>query len=104
MLWVNFAVLLHAGLSRKKALLYNFISALGAVLGAIVTFFFAPLIEGSIPILIAFAASSFIYIAMADLIPELHKERDTKKMFLQAVAMLLGIAVIYLALGSGHAH
>ncbi|MFH1239935.1 MAG: ZIP family metal transporter [Candidatus Diapherotrites archaeon] len=101
----DFAVLLHAGLSRGKALLYNFISALTAVLGALLTFFFAPLIEGSIPMLIAFAAGGFIYIAAADLIPELHKEREMKKMILQSIAMLLGIAIIYFAIGtSGHAH
>jgi zinc and cadmium transporter len=71
----NFAILVHGGWTAKKALLYNFISALAAVVGAGLVL---AALRGMAEVpqwLIALAASSFIYIAMADLIPEINKKR-----------------------------
>ena len=87
----NFAVLIHGGWNVSKALLMNFLSALSAVLGALVVILFLRGME-SVPMwLIALAASSFIYIAMSDILPELQKEKNGKKSFLLVICFILGI-------------
>lgn len=91
----NYGVLLHGGYTRAKALLFNFLSALTAVVGVIVALAMGTRVEGTIPFLSAFAAGSFIYIAAADLIPELHKEASLKKSIWQLITMILGIAAMY---------
>ena len=91
----NFGVLLHGGFTKGKALFYNFLSALTAVLGALVVLILGTQLEGSLPILSAYAAGTFIYIAGADLIPELHKEVSVKKNIIQFVWLLAGIAIMY---------
>lgn len=92
----DFAILVHGGFSRTKALLFNFVSSLTAVLGALTTFFFAKNIEGIIPIILAIAGGGFVYIATADLIPEIHKETDKKKIITQSLALLLGAAIVFI--------
>jgi len=94
----DFGVLLHGGFSKGKALFYNFITALTAVLGAIVSLLISSYIENITTFLIPFAAGSFIYIAGSDLIPELHKEVEVKKSLLQFVAIVLGVLVMFLLL------
>ncbi len=91
----DFGVLLHAGLSKKKALFFNFLSAIIAVIGTIVA-----LIGGSgfAPMIIPFAAGGFIYIAGSDLIPELHKETNPKKSAVQLAAFLAGVGIMLLLL------
>ncbi|MBI5036844.1 ZIP family metal transporter [Candidatus Micrarchaeota archaeon] len=91
----DFGVLIYGGFSKTKALFYNFLSALAAVAGALVGFFFLTGIEGFPPYAIAFAAGGFIYIAASDLVPELHKETDVKKTFTAFTFFLLGIAFMY---------
>lgn len=90
----QFAVLIHGGWSKAKATLYNFASALTAVLGALVVVVFARSLEEAPSFLLAFAGASFIYVAMSDLIPELHKERSTYKAFVQFVWFLVGIGIM----------
>lgn len=87
----QFAILIHGGWSKTKATWYNFLSALTAVLGAAVVLIFARNLQGAPTLLLAFAGSSFIYIAMSDLIPELHKEISTKKSVIQFGWFLIGI-------------
>ncbi len=90
----DFGALLHGGFSRKKALVSNFISALTAVLGAVLAllaYYYMMQIEHY---LLAFAAANFIYIAGTDLIPELHKESNTKKAVLQIVFFVFGVALM----------
>ncbi len=89
----NFGVLIHGGLTVKKALFYNFISALTAVVGAVVVLSW-PNIEGRGPLLASYTAGAFIYIAGSDLIPELHKETNVGKNVIQFIALLAGIAVM----------
>ena len=93
----DFGVLLHAGYTRKKALLMNFLLALTSVLGAALVFFIGTL-EGIVPFLIAFAAGNFIYIAGSDLIPELHKEIGLRSAFYQFIALVVGALVMVLLL------
>ena len=91
----DFAVLIYGGFSKAKALFFNFLSSLTAFAGAILTFYFASKIEIAIPYLLAFAAGGFIYIASSDLIPELHKEKDFKRSFIQLIVFFIGILTIY---------
>ncbi|MDD5749756.1 MAG: ZIP family metal transporter [Patescibacteria group bacterium] len=93
----DFGVLLYAGLSKTKALLANFLVAIVAILGAITFYFFGQFIEGAVPIMLAFAAGNFIYLAAADLIPELHHEKSSKKVFLNSLWLFAGVILIYLA-------
>ena len=90
----QFAVLLHGGWSRGKALLYNFFSALSAIAGAVLVLIFSQSFEEAPTILLGFGAASFIYIAMSDLIPELHKEQNVKRSLIQLIAMVAGIGVV----------
>lgn len=90
----QFAILVHGGWSRKKALLYNFFSALTAIIGALMVLFFAQNFEEAPAVLLGLSAASFIYIAMSDLIPELQKERDIRRFVLQLLWMTAGVVVI----------
>lgn len=87
----DFAVLIHSGFSKKKALLYNFISALASVLGIIVIFIFGNIVTNSVNWFLPIAAGGFIYIAIADLIPELHKTKNNKYSVIQIMIILLGV-------------
>ena len=91
----DFALLLHAGFSRIKALVFNFLSAFIAVLGTFSAFFLADRLEAVIPLIAAFAAGNFIYIAGSDLVPELHKTTNPRKTALQLFAFFIGLAVMY---------
>jgi zinc and cadmium transporter len=94
----QFAILVHGGWSRRKALLYNFFSALTAIAGAIMVLVFSQSFEEAPTILLGFGAASFIYIAMSDLIPELQKESNTRRSIIQLIWMTAGIGVMALLL------
>ena len=97
----DFAVLIYGGLSKKKALTYNFISALTAILGAIITYS-ATYLQNISALLVPFAAGGFIYIATTDLMPELHKKSHANESVIQLVTILSGIALMsYLAVTFG---
>jgi len=87
----DFVVLLHAGYSRKKALWLNFLSALPAVIGVIIAFILGSIGEYSNVWMLSIVAGGFIYIAIADLIPELHKTKDIKHSLLQIAVVIIGI-------------
>ncbi len=74
----DFAVLLHSGFSKFKALLYNFFSALTSILGAFIGFFVFDKISFIIPFVVAFAAGGFIFISASDLLPKIFSENDKK--------------------------
>ena len=92
----DFGVLIHGGFSKTKALRFNFLTALTAVLGAVIALVLGATLEGFIPLLIPFAAGNFIYIAGSDLIPELRRdEPDLKKAALQVTSILFGVAIMF---------
>jgi zinc and cadmium transporter len=91
----DFAILIYGGFSKTKALVYNFITALTAVLGALVAFFYNDIIESSETVFLSLAIGFFIYIAATDLIPEIQKEKDIKKSSMQLLMLILGIFVIW---------
>ncbi|MFC1780122.1 ZIP family metal transporter [Patescibacteria group bacterium] len=92
----DFGVLVHSGFSKKKALLANFIVAITALLGSTVGFFLVPIQEELISYMIPFAAGSFLYIAASDLLPEIRKEKDMKKYWLNFLLFLIGVVIMYL--------
>ncbi len=94
----DFGVLLYAKFTKKKALLFNFLSACLAILGTIIALILTGQIEGLSTFLIAFGAGGFVYIAGSDLIPELHKETKIKKSLMQLLGIILGILFAIFAL------
>lgn len=103
----DFGVLIHAGYSKAKALLMNFVSALLAVAGVAVAFMLGASTEAFASWLVPVAAGGFIYIAMTDLIPELHKNKRVTHSLIQIAAILLGIiamaGLLYVE-GDTHGH
>lgn len=93
----DFGILLHAGYSKAKALLLNFASACCAILGTLLALIIGMQADNFSTFIIPFTAGGFIYIATADLIPELKKDTSLKKSLLQLLMIILGI-VIMLAL------
>ena len=94
----DFGLLIHAGFSKTKALLANFASALLAFVGVGVAYAIGNASEQFIPLIGAFAAGNFLYIAGSDLVPELHKTTSVRHSLVQLVAMLVGIGVMALLL------
>jgi zinc and cadmium transporter len=93
----DFGVLIYGGLGRNKALFYNFLSAITAILGTVIGFALANVSDGFLKLLMPVAAGGFIYIASCDLIPELHKQQDIKKATLSMIVFILGVVFMYLA-------
>jgi len=87
----------HAGLSRRRALLLNLATGIASVIGAIAAYFGLRQANGVLPFALAFAAAGFLYIAVAGLIPGLHRRSDPRTSAAQVLLISLGIAVIALA-------
>ncbi len=101
----DFGILIKSGYSKKQALFYNLLSSMSALLAGIVTYFLLDLMENIVPYALAVAAASFLYIALADLIPEMHKETKAKESIIQFLLILLGVGIIFIAVSShSHAH
>ncbi|MFH1364789.1 MAG: ZIP family metal transporter [Candidatus Aenigmatarchaeota archaeon] len=95
----DFGVLIHAGFTRKRALFVNFLSAITAIIGAIIALSAAFMFENITVFLVPLAAGGFIYIAGSDLIPELHKETRVSRSLGQLVLFLFGILVMLSLMG-----
>lgn len=91
----DFGLLLHAGFSRTRALWFNFLSALFAALGAVAVFAFGDALKNALPLLAAFAAGNFLYIAGTDLVPEIHKTSSPKHSIIQLVSLCAGVAIMF---------
>ncbi len=90
----DFAILLHSGYSKSKALFYNMLASLTTVLGGVLAYFGLEDLHDSLPYFLVLAASSFIYIAVADLIPSLHKKTDMKNSLQQIALIAAGVFLI----------
>ena len=90
----DFALLLHAGMSRQRALVLNMATGLASVLGGIVAYFGLNKAQEALPYALALAAAGFLYIAVAGLIPGLHRRADPRTSLAQVLLMGLGVAVI----------
>jgi len=91
----DFIVLLHSGFSRSKALLFNVLSSLTTIVGALLAYWWLADMQEYLPYILAVAASSFIYIAVADLIPGLHKRAEASATVQQIALIAAGVTIIY---------
>lgn len=98
----DFVILLHSGYSRKKALFFNILSSLGTVLGAVLSYFLLTDMQYLLPYILVIAASSFIYIAVADLIPGLHHKVKPSETLQQVSLIAAGTLFIYIAHSTLH--
>lgn len=90
----DFAILLHSGLSKARAFTYNLVSSLTTLPGVLIGWFWLAEVREAIPFVLAISAASFIYIAMADLVPSLHRHTTLKSSVIQVGLILAGIATI----------
>jgi len=91
----NFSILINSGYSLSKTLLMNIVTGCAMIIGAIIAYFILNDLEFLIPIILSFAASSMIYVAISDLIPSLHKKVEIKQTFQQTFSIFLGVLIIY---------
>jgi zinc and cadmium transporter len=92
----DFAILLDSGFSKARAFLYNLLSSLAALVGTVIGWFWLAEVREMIPFVLAISAASFIYIAVADLVPGLHRQTTLKSSLGQVLLILAGIATIAL--------
>ncbi len=93
----DFLILLHSGYSRGKALAFNLLSSLATLVGGILAYFALSHMQTLVPVFLALAAASMIYVAVADLIPGLHKRTELRATAQQVLLIAAGIASIVLA-------
>ncbi len=92
----DFMVLLNAGLSKSRALALNALSGAAMILGGVAGYVALDGVQTAVPYVLVVAAASFIYIAVADLVPELHRHRSISDAAAQLVLLLAGIATVQL--------
>lgn len=98
----DFAILLNSGYQRGRALFFNILASMATLVGAVIAYYSLQSMQGALPYILAIAASSFIYIAVADLIPGLHKRTELRETLQQIILIALGVIVIYLAHSTLH--
>jgi zinc and cadmium transporter len=90
----DFAILLDSGFTKRRAFAYNYLSSLSTLPGAIIGYCALGAAQQLIPVVLGLSAASFIYIAVADLVPSLHRQVGLSTTALQLLLLLLGIATI----------
>jgi zinc and cadmium transporter len=100
----DYIVLLNAGFSRRKALLYNALSGLAAVAGGVLGYFVVEPWEALFPYLLVVASSSFIYVAVADLLPQLQQRLTLRETAAQVLWLGAGLGLVLAAMSVLHAH
>lgn len=98
----DFSILLHSGYSRARALWYNILVSLTTVVGGVLAYLWLAEVQQMIPYVLAIAAASFIYVAMADLLPGLHKRVQVSITIQQVTLILVGVVTIYLTHSTLH--
>jgi zinc and cadmium transporter len=94
----EFGVLIHAGFSRVRALLLNFLSAITVVLGGVVSFFLAEFLMQWVALFMLFAVGIFVYVAASDFVPEIRKEQGVSKSLGLLFTFAAGIFLMWLVL------
>jgi len=102
----DYIVLLNAGFSRRKALAFNALSGLAAVAGGVLGYFLVGPWQAALPYLLVAASSSFIYVAVADLLPQLQQRLAWRETLAQVSWIGAGLALVLLTRVAmqGHAH
>jgi zinc and cadmium transporter len=90
----DFLILLHSGYSKKQALLFNLFSSLATMVGGLIAYFALQTVQSWVPYILSLAAASMLYVAVADLIPGLHKRTAIKDTVMQISLIFLGVASI----------
>lgn len=90
----DFGILVHSGLSKKSALAFNLLSAVTAIAGGVIGFYFLKNFKYALPTLLAFSVGIFIYIACSDLIPDLHRDYREQKRWTQVIPFIVGIVLM----------
>lgn len=90
----DFGILIHGGFSRRKALFYNFLSAISVILGALVTYSLGNVLEPLLPAGLALVAGAFIYLAAVDLMPELHEATSFTHTLIQILFIATGALLV----------
>lgn len=93
----DFLILLHSGYTKRQALIFNLVSSLATLLGGTLAWFALRDLHAWIPNILGLAAASMIYVAVADLIPGLHKRPELRATFQQVALIVLGVASIWVA-------
>ncbi|MCX7150109.1 MAG: ZIP family metal transporter [Rhodocyclales bacterium] len=92
----DFVILLHSGYSKARALAFNLLSSLATLVGALLAYVALGQVQSAVPVLLALAAASMIYVAVADLIPGLHKRTEIRATVQQVLLIAAGIGTIVL--------
>ncbi|MDP1595132.1 MAG: ZIP family metal transporter [Gallionella sp.] len=92
----NFMILLHSGYSKTQALMLNLLSSLAMLIGGVLAYFALQSIQSIVPTLLALAAASMLYVAVADLIPGLHQRTRLRDTLEQVLLIVAGVSSIYL--------
>ncbi len=94
----DFGVLLYGGFTRKRALIFNFVSAMVAIVGGLVAVFLSETLETFNMFILAFSGGGFIYIAAVELMPEILKEKKLGKSVAQSLIVIAGIGMMWVLL------
>jgi len=92
----DFGLMIHAGLSKKKVIFMNILSASAAIVSAVITYLIGDIFQGFHPIMLSLTAGFFIYLSLADIVPEIHQEENKRTMLLHTALLLLGIITIWI--------
>ncbi len=90
----DYLILLHSGYSRTRAFILNLVSCMATLAGGLCCYFALSAVQGAIPVLLGLAAASMIYVAVADLIPGLHRRTELKATLQQVLLIALGVLTI----------
>lgn len=93
----DFLILLHSGYTKKQALIFNLVSTVATMVGGLMAYYALQYVQSWIPVILALAASSLLYVAVADLIPGLHKRTELKATIAQVLLISIGVSTILLA-------
>ena len=91
----DFGVLVYGGFRRRRALIWNYASAVTVIFGGVAGYYLSALIEGTAVLLLSFAAGNFIYIAASDLIPEIKHGEDVKRNLVHFFTFMIGILIMF---------
>ena len=100
----DFMILLNAGFTRQRAFVFNLVSGLSAVLGGLIGYFVLEAMQSLLPYALMIAASSFIYIALSDLLPEMMRRSSLAKSLPEVGLVLVGVVIAALATGVLQSH
>jgi zinc and cadmium transporter len=93
----DFLILLHSGYTKKQALIFNLVSSVATMVGGLIAYFALQYVQSWVPYILALAASSLLYVAVADLIPGLHKRTELKATIAQVLLISIGVGTILVA-------